>query len=130
MLKHQLCPDSRPTQLDERLLLSALFFLHFQHHTGSDLAEQCVCVCCSCMRLSPRAPTVPQMQTSSCTLESNLSSIFHPFALHLVCPGSSLTFANETHPRADPASCSDPPRRRRWFPAEMAKDRSVSLINL
>lgn len=56
------------------------------------------------MKPSPRVPTVPQMQTSSRSLESSRSSIYNLFAPHLIGPGSSLTFANETPLCAAPSS--------------------------
>lgn len=48
------------------------------------------------MRLSPH-PDCASDATSIRTLESNLSPIYNLFAPRLMCPGSSLTFANETH---------------------------------
>lgn len=73
---------------------------------------------------------MPQMQTSIRTLESNISSIYNLFAPHLMCPGSSLPFANETHLRAEPSSRSISSRSCRRFAVEMTKDRSLFPLNL
>lgn len=116
-------------RLDQRLLLSAVFFLHSQHHTGTRLADPCPCVCVCVIQVAAHARGSYLPLCLGCrpaSADSNqallLSAIFAP---HPICPRSSLTF--QMKPISSRNGCSG---GRRRFPTEMTEDRSLFPLNL